>query len=83
TKSTPKPRLQLRLLGTAEEPGRSLAYFQERDGSTVWLAEGERLKTPVGEVVVKTITSERVTITLGDQTIEQKVPLRSWQEETP
>jgi len=83
TKTPPKPRLQLRLLGTAEEPGRSLAYFQERDGSTVWLAEGERLKTPAGEVVVKTITSERVTITLGEQTIEQKVPVRSWQGETP
>ncbi len=82
-KTLPKPRLQLRLLGTAEEPGRSLAYFQKRDGSTVWLAESERIKTPAGEVVVKTITSERVSITLGEQTIEQKVPVRSWQEDTP
>jgi hypothetical protein len=83
TKSKPAPRLRLRLLGTAQEPGHSLAYFQKVDGTTTWLSEGDRLKTPAGEVVVQAITSEQVTVTVGGQTTELKVPIRSWQKERP
>ncbi len=82
-KDAPAPRLQLRLLGTAEEPGHSLAYFQKRDGTTVWLGKGDRLKTPVGEVVVTGITSETVRLTVNGQPMDLRAPVRSWQKETP
>lgn len=82
-KSRPAPTLRLRLLGTAQEPGHSLAYFQKVDGTTAWLGEGDRVQTSAGEVVVQTITSQAVTIALGERTVELKVPVRSWQKEGP
>ncbi len=72
----PKPKLRLRLIGTAEEPGHSTGFFLMSDGQIKLLSAGETLKTPRGEVTVIEVQNRVARVRFVGQEIELKAPPR-------
>jgi hypothetical protein len=72
----PKPKLQLRLVGTAEEPGHSTGFFLKPDGQIELLSAGETLKTPRGEVTVIEVKDRVARVRFAGQEIQLKAPPR-------
>lgn len=54
--------MTVRLIGTINEPGHSMAMFQKKDGSVELCAEGRSIEDGEGEVTVIEIEHQRVTV---------------------
>lgn len=67
--------LAVRLLGTADEPGHSMAIFQKGDGTIELVAQGEAVQDAGGAVKVTRIAGPKVTVEYAGQTCELTVPL--------
>ncbi len=66
--------LTVRLIGTAIEPGHSLAMFQKPDGSIELRAEGQALDDAAGGFTVTRIEDLKVTVKVGSETRELAIP---------
>jgi hypothetical protein len=61
-KVAPKPTMSVRLIGTVNEPGHSMAMFQKRDGSIALCAEGQSVDDAAAKVTVIRIEHQKVTV---------------------
>lgn len=68
--------LTLRLIGTVNEPGHSMAMFQKKDGSIALCAQGESLDEAGGAVTVTRVEYEKVTVQYGNRSHELVIPPR-------
>ncbi len=65
-----KVPMTVRLIGTVDEPGHSMAMFQKKDGTIALCAEGQSVDDAGGAVTVKRIDQQTVTVEYADETIE-------------
>jgi hypothetical protein len=68
--------LTLRLIGTVNEPGHSMAMFQKKDGSIALCAQGESVDDAGGAVTVTRVEFEKVTVQYGNRSHELILPPR-------
>ncbi|MFO8014766.1 MAG: hypothetical protein R6X20_15840 [Phycisphaerae bacterium] len=68
--------LTLRLIGTVNEPGHSMAMFQKKDGSIALCAQGESVDDAGGAVTVTQVEFEKVTVEYGNRSHELIIPPR-------
>jgi hypothetical protein len=66
----PGSALSLRLVGTAHEPGQSIALFQKPDGKIELCALGKTLDDPAGPVKVTHIEHRKVTVEFAGGSLE-------------
>ncbi len=75
-RAKPKPKLTLSLIGTAAEPGNSMAMFWTRDRKIKVCGEGDRLEDGGRTVTITRIEPGKVTVTHGGTTQTLTVPRR-------
>ncbi len=63
----PRSPMQLRLVGTIDEPGHAQAMFRMKDGRIELCGEGQTVKDVVGLVTVDRIKGRRVTVRYAGQ----------------
>jgi hypothetical protein len=66
--------LSVRLLGTVDEPGHSMAILQGANGEIEVCGEGQKTDDASGGVTVLRIDHQKVTVTQGAQSYELVVP---------
>lgn len=66
--------LPLRLIGTANEPGHSIAMFQKSDGSIELCVENENMDNAGETVTVIKIEHQKVIVEYGGETYELVIP---------
>lgn len=69
--------LTLRLIGTVNEPGHSMAMFQKKDGSIALCAQGESVDDAGGPVTVTRVEYEKVSVQCGNRAHELVIPPRT------
>ena len=69
-----KSPMTLRLVGTVNEPGHSMAMFQKVDGSIELCALGQSIDDAGGTVTVTRIEEQKVVVQYGAQSLELVVP---------
>lgn len=70
----PAPRLTLRLVGTIQEAGHSMAMFQKSDGTIKLCAEGDHVKDGKNAVKVTRVAFRTVTVEHGGRSHELALP---------
>jgi hypothetical protein len=70
----PRPKLSISLVGTAREPGHSMAVFGKPDGSIQWVRPGETIETPSGNVTLEQVTAAGVTVRFAGETVQLELP---------
>lgn len=62
-------KLNLRLIGTVLESGKSMAILSDAEGNILLGAKGQTLHTAAGSVEVESIELDQVKLSLGDATL--------------
>lgn len=70
----PTPTIHLQLIGTAHEPGRSVAMVQLSDGSVELCEAGERFEHSGVEVRVTAVQRRAATVEVGGRAIRLEIP---------
>ncbi len=65
--------MTLRLVGTVNEPGHSVAMFQKPDGAMELCGLGQSIDDAGGAVTVTRIEAQKVTVQYGSQVLELAV----------
>jgi hypothetical protein len=79
----PKVSLTVSLIGTAREPGHSMAAFRKQDGTLQWVAQGETFETASGEVTLQAVSDVGVTVSLAGTKIKLAIPEEPQRPSTP
>ena len=70
----PGAGLSVRLIGTADEPGHSMAVFQKADGAIEVCGEGQSFELPGGVLTVVTIEPDKVAVQYAGRRHELVIP---------
>jgi len=76
---SPAPSINLRLIGTAHEPGRSVAILRKSDGTTELLEQGQSFTDRGATITVSAIGPRSATVEVNGSPRELKLP----EDDTP